>query len=485
MSMAEPGFRPRSPGNPARMCRHTSLQGPSHRNSRAGGGRYRGGGGGQAEDPRPRGAPARAAEPGPRDRAPDRRAAPQDDARGEAQPAHAALRRSDEGATPTEARKPIGSVFSETDPVLINKYQHDAVENSRLHIPILFAFDTIHGFRTIFPIPLGTASSFDPSIAQTDHRIGAFESAAVGLKQIYSPMLDLSHEPRWGRISEASGEDPYLNSVMGAARVKGAQGNDYSAPDKVATSIKHFAAYGEPDAGRDYNTTDMSIQRLWNFYLPPFKAAVDAGADTAMCAFNALNGVPGLREPLPGDRHPQEALGLRRLHRERLHGRGRAAPVSGSEPGGRPVRARRGGGRQGGREAGPQRRNRHRDGVHELPRLRQVAREQRRGVEAPDRRRRAAAPAGEVPRRPVREPVRGRGRGSGQAAAPREPRRGPQGGRAVARAAEERRPDPGAAARPRQVDRHHRPARQRQARHARTVVGTRATTTTPSRCSTR
>jgi beta-glucosidase len=193
---------------------------------------------------------------------------------------------------PEEARKPVGAVFSETDPVLINKYQHDAVENSRLHIPILFAFDTIHGFRTVFPIPLGTASSFDPNIAMTDHRIGAFESAAVGLKQIYSPMVDLSHEPRWGRISEASGEDPYLNSVMAAARVKGAQGRDYSAPDKVVTSVKHYVAYGEPDAGRDYNTTDMSLQRLWNFYLPPFKAAVDAGADTAMCAFNALNGVP-------------------------------------------------------------------------------------------------------------------------------------------------------------------------------------------------
>jgi beta-glucosidase len=193
---------------------------------------------------------------------------------------------------PEEARKPVGGVFSETDPVLINKYQHDAVENSRLGIPILFAFDTIHGFRTVFPIPLGTASSFDPSIAQADHRIGAFESAAVGLKQIYSPMVDLSHEPRWGRISEAAGEDPYLNSVMAAARVKGAQGNNYSAPNKVVTSMKHFAAYGEPEAGRDYNTTDMSIQRLWNFYMPPFKAAVDAGADTAMCAFNALNGVP-------------------------------------------------------------------------------------------------------------------------------------------------------------------------------------------------
>ncbi len=191
-----------------------------------------------------------------------------------------------------EARKPIGAVFSETDPVLINKYQHEAVEHSRLHIPILFAFDTIHGFRTIFPIPLGTASSFDPNIAQTDHRIGAFESAAVGLKQIYSPMVDLSHEPRWGRISEASGEDPYLNSVMAAARVKGAQGNDYSAPDKVVTSVKHYVAYGQPEAGRDYNTTEMSLTRLWNMYLPPFKAAVDAGADTAMCGFNALNGVP-------------------------------------------------------------------------------------------------------------------------------------------------------------------------------------------------
>src|SRR3954449_3501763 len=194
---------------------------------------------------------------------------------------------------PAEARKPVGGVFSETDPKLINAYQHDAVEHSRLHIPILFAFDTIHGFRTVFPIPLATASSFDPRVASADHRIGAFESAAVGLKQIYSPMVDVSHEPRWGRISEAAGEDPYLNSVMAAARVHGAQGDDYSAPDKTVTSVKHYAAYGQPESGRDYNTTDMSLSRLWNFYLPPFKAAVDAGSDTAMCSFNALNGVPG------------------------------------------------------------------------------------------------------------------------------------------------------------------------------------------------
>ncbi len=193
---------------------------------------------------------------------------------------------------PSEARR-VGAVFSETDPALINKYQHEAVDHSRLGIPILFAFDTIHGFRTVFPIPLATASSFDPNVARADHRIGAFESAAVGLKQIYSPMVDVSHEARWGRIAEAAGEDPYLNSVMAAARVKGAQGGDYSAPDKVVTSVKHFAAYGQPESGRDYNTTDMSLQRLWNFYLPPFKAAVDAGSDTLMCSFNAINGVPG------------------------------------------------------------------------------------------------------------------------------------------------------------------------------------------------
>ncbi|MEP7054127.1 MAG: beta-glucosidase BglX [Actinomycetota bacterium] len=187
----------------------------------------------------------------------------------------------------------LGSVLSLTDPVQINRLQHIAVEQSRLHIPMLFAFDTIHGFRTIFPIPLATASSFDPQVASDDDRIGARESAAVGLKQIYGPMVDVSHEPRWGRISEAAGEDPYLGAVLAAARVKAAQGADYSAPDKVVTSVKHYAAYGQPEGGRDYNTTDMSVQRLRNLYLPPFKAAVEAGADTAMCSFNSINGVPG------------------------------------------------------------------------------------------------------------------------------------------------------------------------------------------------
>ena len=195
--------------------------------------------------------------------------------------------------TEAEVRKGLGSVLSVTDPARIRELQRIAVEESRLHIPILFAFDTIHGFRTVFPIPLAAGASFDPRVASDDHTYGARESAAVGLKQTYAPMIDVSHEPRWGRIAEAAGEDPYLNSVFAAARVRAIQGGDYSARDKLVASPKHLAAYGQPEGGRDYNTTDMSEQRLRNLYLPPFKSAIDAGADTAMCSFNAINGVPG------------------------------------------------------------------------------------------------------------------------------------------------------------------------------------------------
>src|SRR5918999_23712 len=195
--------------------------------------------------------------------------------------------------TEADVRNGLGAVLSETRPERIRRLQEIAVEESRLGIPMLFAFDTIHGFRTIFPIPLGVGASFDPAVAFADASYGARESAAVGLKQTYAPMIDVSHEPRWGRIAEAAGEDPYLNAVFAAARVKGTQGRSYRARDKLVASPKHFVAYGEPEAGRDYNTTDMSEQRLWNLYLPPFKAAIDAGADTVMCSFNAINGVPG------------------------------------------------------------------------------------------------------------------------------------------------------------------------------------------------
>jgi beta-glucosidase len=200
---------------------------------------------------------------------------------------------SDGQITDADAKAGVGGVFSLVDPAKINHFQQIAVKQSRLHIPILFAYDTIHGYRTIFPVPLGAASSFDPNVPRTDAAIGARESATVGIKQVYSPMLDVSHEPRWGRIVEGNGEDPYLGSVMGVARVRGAQGNDYSAPNKVVTSPKHYVAYGQPEGGRDYNTTDLSEQRLRNIYLPPFKAAVQAGAGTVMCSFNAINGVPG------------------------------------------------------------------------------------------------------------------------------------------------------------------------------------------------
>jgi beta-glucosidase len=200
---------------------------------------------------------------------------------------------SDGQITDADAKAGVGGVFSLTDPVKIDHFQHVAVEQSRLHIPILFAYDTIHGYRTVFPVPLGAASSFDPSVASNDAAIGARESSTVGIKQVYSPMLDVSHEPRWGRIVEGNGEDPYLGSAMGVARVEGAQGSDYSAPDKVVSSAKHYVAYGQPEGGRDYNTTDMSESTLRNVYLPPFKAVVDAGIGTLMCSFNAINGVPG------------------------------------------------------------------------------------------------------------------------------------------------------------------------------------------------
>ncbi|HEX4687600.1 MAG TPA: beta-glucosidase BglX [Nocardioides sp.] len=204
---------------------------------------------------------------------------------------------SDGQVTDADAKAGVGGVFSLVDPAKINHLQHVAVEQSPLHIPILFAYDTIHGYRTIFPVPLATAGSFDPTVARADASIGARESATVGLKQIYSPMVDVSHEPRWGRIVEGNGEDPYVGSVMAAARVKGAQGSNYAKKDKVVTSVKHYVGYGQPEGGRDYNTTDMSESTLRNLYLPPFKAAIDAGAGTVMCSFNAINGVPGCANP--------------------------------------------------------------------------------------------------------------------------------------------------------------------------------------------
>ncbi|MBO5596385.1 MAG: glycoside hydrolase family 3 C-terminal domain-containing protein [Bacteroidales bacterium] len=170
--------------------------------------------------------------------------------------------------------------------------QRIAVEETRLGIPILFGYDVIHGFRTIFPINLGMSASWDIDAIEQSARIAASEAAAAGLHWTYSPMCDISVEPRWGRISEGSGEDPYLGSLIAAAMVRGYQGEDLGADNTVLSCVKHFAAYGAPQAGRDYNTVDMSERWLREFYLPPYKAAVDAGSLSVMASFNELDGVP-------------------------------------------------------------------------------------------------------------------------------------------------------------------------------------------------
>jgi len=178
-----------------------------------------------------------------------------------------------------------------------NHYQHLAVEKSRLHIPLIFGQDVIHGHRTTFPIPLALAASFDPSVAEFVAHYGAVEARADGIEWVFSPMVDIARDPRWGRIIESSGEDTFLGSALARAWVKGYQQDDLSKPDSVAVSVKHFVGYGAAIAGRDYNAADMSEITLRQVYLPPFHAAVDAGAATLMSAFNSINGIPASANP--------------------------------------------------------------------------------------------------------------------------------------------------------------------------------------------
>jgi len=191
----------------------------------------------------------------------------------------------------------LGSILNCGGAKRTNELQRIAVEQSRLKIPLLFGFDVIHGYRTIFPVPLGEASSWDPAAVERAASIAAAEASAAGIRWTFAPMVDIARDPRWGRIVEGAGEDPYLGSVMARARVRGFQGADYSAPGRVLACAKHFVAYGAAEAGRDYNTTDMSEKTLREIYLPPFKAAVDAGVGTIMSAFNDLNGVPASANP--------------------------------------------------------------------------------------------------------------------------------------------------------------------------------------------
>jgi len=195
------------------------------------------------------------------------------------------------------AKGQVGSMQGVVGAEATNRFQRIAVEKSRLHIPILFARDVIHGHRTIFPVPLALAASWDPDAAETAARFGASEARADGLTWVFSPMVDIARDPRWGRIAESAGEDPYLGSAMARAWVKGYQQGDLSKSDSVAVSVKHFAAYGAPIAGRDYNAVDMSEIMLRQVYLEPYRAAVEAGAATLMSSFNTINGVPASANP--------------------------------------------------------------------------------------------------------------------------------------------------------------------------------------------
>ena len=191
----------------------------------------------------------------------------------------------------------IGSFLGVTGAAETGRIQRIAVEQTRMKIPVLFSADIIHGFHTITPIPLAEASSWNPALVERSARVAAMEGAASGVHWNYAPMVDIARDPRWGRIAEGSGEDPYLGSVMAAARVRGFQGNDLRAFGSLLACAKHFAAYGGAEAGRDYNTVDMSERTLRETFLPPYKAAIDAGAWTLMSAFNEIGGVPSSGSP--------------------------------------------------------------------------------------------------------------------------------------------------------------------------------------------
>src|SRR6202162_1412415 len=195
------------------------------------------------------------------------------------------------------ARGQIGALLNVIDTPLINEYQRIAVEKSRLHIPLLFGLDVIHGFRTEFPIPLGMASTWDPALVEKASHVAALEASAIGIRWTFSPMVDIARDARWGRMAEGAGEDPYLGSAMAAAYVRGYQGSHLDAPDTMAACAKHFVGYGAAEAGRDYNTTEISEHTLREFYLPPFHAAVNAGTATLMSAANSLSAVPSSANP--------------------------------------------------------------------------------------------------------------------------------------------------------------------------------------------
>jgi beta-glucosidase len=194
-------------------------------------------------------------------------------------------------------RGQIGSLFNVTGARATNELQHIAVEKSRLHIPLIFGLDVIHGYRTTFPLNLGLAATWDPEIVRKASRIAALEASAAGVRWTFSPMVDVARDARWGRISEGSGEDPFLGSAMAGAYVRGYQGEKLDAPDSIVACAKHYVGYGAAEGGRDYNSTEISEHTLREYYLPPFHVARQSGAATFMSAFNSLNGIPTSANP--------------------------------------------------------------------------------------------------------------------------------------------------------------------------------------------
>ena len=186
----------------------------------------------------------------------------------------------------------IGGVFGVYGTEYVSKIQDLAVKESRLHIPLIFGLDVIHGHRTIFPIPLGISATWDMALVQESAKIAAKEATAEGLNWVFSPMVDIARDPRWGRISEGSGEDPWYGSQVAKAMVRGYQGSSMMNNDAVMACVKHFALYGGAEAGREYNTVDMSLIKMYQDYMPPYKAALDAGAGSFMSSFNTINGMP-------------------------------------------------------------------------------------------------------------------------------------------------------------------------------------------------
>lgn len=190
------------------------------------------------------------------------------------------------------AKGEVGSFLWSVDPARLDKFQHLAVEKSRLHIPLLFGYDVIHGFRTVFPVPIAMAASWDPEVSEKAQTFAAREARSVGINWTFGPMVDIARDARWGRIVEGAGEDPYLGAAMARAQVRGFQGVALGGPDRVLATVKHFAGYGAAEGGRDYDSVYLPETSLRNVYLPPFKAAVDAGVGSLMSAYMDLNDVP-------------------------------------------------------------------------------------------------------------------------------------------------------------------------------------------------